>query len=68
LCKFSEAKKAADAENKIKYFKILRALFENDLQLFAEVEKFIGFKPEIKFVDGQQQKLILKRKLDQTDK
>ena len=65
VSKFSVAKKTGDSDQKIKYFKILRSLFEADLELFKEVEKLIGFTGDIKV--GVAQKTLLKRKLDQTD-
>jgi hypothetical protein len=48
LQNFHAAKKSANMEQKIKYYKILRALFANDPSLFAEIEKFINFTGNMK--------------------
>lgn len=48
LSNFYEAKKSSNDEKKIKYYKILRNLFNKDLEFFAEVEKFIQFTGVIK--------------------
>lgn len=81
LSSFSVAKKAGDSEKKIKYYKVLRSLFEFDLVFFREIEKFIQFTPSIKTSGSGcsnssagsgssqpgQKKLVLKRKIDQCD-
>lgn len=80
LSSFSVAKKAGDSDKKIKYYKVLRSLFEFDLVFFREIEKFIQFTPSIKTSGSGssssagsgssqpgQKKLVLKRKLDQCD-
>ena len=74
LSSFSAAKKAGDSEKKIKYYKVLRSLFEFDLVFFREIEKFIQFTPDIKtsgasssLSQSGQKKLVLKRKIDQCD-
>ena len=48
LSNFHAAKKAHDDEKKIKYYKILRNLFANDLVFFCEIEKFIQFSGVVK--------------------
>ena len=48
LNNFYVAKKGNNAEGKVKYYKILRALFANDLEFFADIEKFIQFTGVIK--------------------
>ena len=48
LGNFHQAKKANDNEKKVKYYKILRSLFVNDLTFFAEIETFIRFTGVIK--------------------
>jgi len=71
LGSFSEARKSGDNEKKIKYYKILRSLFEFDLVFFREIERFIQFTPNIKTMGGpinnETKKLVLKRKIDQCD-
>lgn len=44
---------------------MLRALFEKDLALFSEIEKFIQFTGVVKNDVGKSQ--ILKRKIDQCE-
>jgi hypothetical protein len=41
-------KKNNDAEKKVKYYKVLRSLFQKDLEFFKEIEKFIQFNGVIK--------------------
>ena len=48
LSSFYQAKKANDNEKKLKYYKILRGLFLNDLDFFGEIENFIKFTGVIK--------------------
>ena len=48
LSSFYQAKKANDNEKKLKYYKILRGLFLNDLEFFGEIENFIKFTGVIK--------------------
>ena len=73
LGSFSEARKSGDNEKKIKYYKILRSLFEFDLVFFRQIERFIQFTPNIRSLEGQHdrvetKKLVLKRKIDECDK
>ncbi len=48
LNNFHTAKKNSNQEQKIKYYKVLRNLFINDLEFFGEIEKFINFNGQIK--------------------
>ena len=48
LSNFHSAKKSSDDEKKLKYYKILRGLFSNDMELFGEIEKFIQFTGVVK--------------------
>lgn len=48
LSSFYQAKKTNDNEKKLKYYKILRGLFHNDLEFFGEIESFIKFTGVIK--------------------
>ena len=48
LQNFYEAKKSNDNERKIKYYRIMRSLFENDLEFFVQIESFIKFNGIIK--------------------
>lgn len=48
LKNFHEAKKQADNEKKIKYYRCLRSLFAKDLTFFAEIENFIQFTGVVK--------------------
>ena len=75
LSSFYQAKKANDNEKKLKYYKILRSLFLNDLEFFAEIESFIKFSGVIKGSSGVSASNILdsvqngatKRKFDECD-
>ena len=78
LNNFYQAKKANDNEKKLKYYKILRGLFLNDLDFFSEIESFIKFTGVIKsstnssgtfsskVLDGVQNGAT-KRKFDECD-
>ena len=48
LSNFHAAKKASDDEKKLKYYKVLRGLFANDMDLFGDIEKFIQFTGAVK--------------------
>ena len=68
------AKKNSNTEQKIKYYKILRNLFINDLEFFGEIEKFINFNGNIKeqasntnAISNSCSSSGLKRKIDQCD-
>jgi len=70
LRNFHEAKKNADNEKKIKYYKVLRSLFAKDLALFTEVENFIQFTGVMKPVSSSsstqyENSTPTKRKLDE---
>lgn len=65
LSSFSAAKKNDDTPKKIKYYKVLRIIFQFDLVFFREIEKFIQFQPNVKASDAT--KLVLKRKIEQCD-
>ena len=72
LNNFYQAKKSNDQEKKIKYYKVLRALFEKELELFHEIEKFIQFTGVVKdnsdFKKSDITKAqIVKRKIDECD-
>jgi hypothetical protein len=51
-------------EQKIKYYKILRSLFSDDLALFGEIEKFINFTGNVKEQPVVGEKASLKRKFE----
>ncbi len=70
LNNFYQAKKSGDNEKKVKYYKVLRSLFEKDLNLFGEIEKFIQFTGVVKenYKKSDIVKCpIVKRKLDECD-
>lgn len=70
LNNFYQAKKSGDNEKKVKYYKVLRALFENETELFKELEKFIQFTGVVKdaFKKSDITKApIVKRKIDDCD-
>jgi hypothetical protein len=48
LSKFYAAVKSSDAESKIKYYKCMRHIFQDDLVFFAEIEVFIRFSGHVK--------------------
>lgn len=64
LSNFYTAKKNSDNEKKIKYYKILRGLFAQDLTFFAEIEKFIQFTGVLKEKQSDNEKKSSKRKID----
>jgi hypothetical protein len=66
LHNFHAAKKSANMEQKIKYYKILRSLFSDDLVLFGEIEKFINFTGNVKEQPpaATGEKVGLKRKFE----
>jgi len=70
LNNFYQAKKACDSEKKLKYYKVLRALFENETEIFCEIEKFIQFygvvKDSLKKRDISKAPIV-KRKIDECD-
>lgn len=73
LNNFYQAKKSGDQEKKLKYYKVLRALFEKELELFHEIEKFIQFTGVVKENTSSYKKSditkaqIVKRKIDECD-
>ncbi len=70
LNNFYQAKKSGDNEKKLKYYKVLRALFENEPEIFSEIEKFIQFYGMVKetFKKSDISKApIVKRKIDDCD-
>jgi hypothetical protein len=62
LINYSQAKKSGDEERKLKYYQVLKVLFQDEVELFKEIEKFIKYDGPSENTNLSNKVVSLKRK------